>query len=54
MIIFIIFYTWSSLSQIEKTVKTSINTTVFRTGHLENELSDPQIFLPLWPELVIT
>ena len=52
--IFIIFNTWSSLSQMESTVKISINTAVFRIGYFENELGDPRIFLPLWPELVIT
>lgn len=52
--IFIAFNTWRSPSQIKSTVKTSINTVVFRTGYLEKERCDPPIFLPLWPELVIT
>ena len=45
---FIIFNTWSSkLSHFESTV-------VFCTGYVENKRCDPPIFLPLWPELVIT
>ena len=45
------FNTWSNLSQIESTVKTSINTMVFHISYLENERGDPPILLPLWPKL---
>ena len=47
---FVIFNIWSNLSQMESTIKTSINTVVFGTGYLENEHGDPPIFLHLWPE----
>ena len=36
--------TWSNLSQIKSTVKTSINTAVFCTGYLENKCGDTPIF----------
>ena len=54
LFIFIIFNTWSNLSQIKSTVKTSINTVLFCTGYLKKEHGDPPIILQLLPELVIT
>ena len=39
--ILIIFNTWSSLSQIKSTVKTSLNSVLFHTSYLQNKRSDP-------------